>query len=141
MEGNSAQQDEHSSEISARAPLLEWVASAIGLLLILSVLGFIGWQALNDPSSSPAIIVEAKDVSLVPGGYRVIFHAQNTGGIAAVQVRIEGTLSAGNNQDSQTSSVILDYIPGHSSREGGLFFTQDPQAGNLALRASGFANP
>jgi uncharacterized protein (TIGR02588 family) len=56
-------------------------------------------------------------------------------------VRIEGTLSATSNQTPQTSSVILDYIPGRSAREGGLFFTQDPQAENLVLRASGFANP
>lgn len=140
MQGDGAHRDEHSSDISDHTPLLEWIASAIGLLLILTVLGFIGWQAMNDPGSSPAIIVRATDVSSVPGGYRVIFRAENTGGTAAAQVRIEGTLSAGSGEP-QTSSVILDYIPGHSAREGGLFFSQDPQAGDLALRASGFANP
>ena len=69
-----------------------------------------------------------------------MFQAQNAGGAAAAQVRIEGTLSAGG-QAPETSSVILDYIPGHSAREGGLFFTQDPQSGNLTLRALGFTKP
>jgi uncharacterized protein (TIGR02588 family) len=41
----------------------------------------------------------------------------------------------------EVSSVILDYIPGQSAREGGLFFTQDPRSGNLVLRASGYAKP
>lgn len=141
MRSDSNDGEETSSDISGRTPLLEWIASGIGLLLILSALGFIGWQALNDPGSAPAVIVEATDVSPIPGGYRVIFRAHSTGGAAAAQVRIEGTLSANNNLTPQVSSVILDYIPGRSAREGGLFFTQDPQARNLMLRASGFVNP
>lgn len=141
MRSDSNHREETSPDISNRTPLLEWIASGVGLLLVLSVLGFIGWQALNDPSSAPVVIVETTNISPVPGGYRVIFRAHNTGGAAAAQVRIEGTLSANNNQTPQVSSVILDYIPGRSMREGGLFFTQDPQAGNLVLRASGFANP
>jgi uncharacterized protein (TIGR02588 family) len=140
MESNSAHRDDHSSGVSGHTPVLEWIASAVGLLLILFVLGFIGWQALNDPHSPPTISVEATNISPVPGGYRILFQARNAGGAAAAQVRIEGTLS-GSGQEPQTSSVIIDYIPGHSTREGGLFFTQNPQAGNLVLRASGFADP
>ncbi|WP_457089320.1 TIGR02588 family protein [Microvirga sp. P5_D2] len=140
MKSDSTHKDERSSEIAQHTPLLEWIASGIGLLLVVCMLGFIGWQALDDPRSPPAITVEASDVSSVPGGYRVIFQARNAGGAAAAQVRIDGVVSTGN-QGPETSSVILDYIPGHSAREGGLFFTQDPRTGNLALRASGFAKP
>jgi uncharacterized protein (TIGR02588 family) len=104
------------------------------------VFGFVGWQALGDATSPPVITIEATEASPVTGGYRVTFQARNVGGAAAAQVRIEGTL-AGGDRPPETSSVILDYIPGHSSRKGGLFFTRDPQSGNLSLRASGFAEP
>jgi uncharacterized protein (TIGR02588 family) len=140
MKSDSAHRNEPFSDVSQHTPLLEWIASGIGLLLVVCMLGFIGWQALHDATSPPAITVDTADVSPVPGGYRVIFQAHNSGGAAAAQVRIEGTLSAGN-QAPENSSVILDYIPGQSAREGGLFFTQDPRSGNLALRASGFAKP
>jgi uncharacterized protein (TIGR02588 family) len=121
-------------------PWLEWLASGIGFLLVVGVFGVIGWQAFGDATSAPEITVETTGVAPAAGSYRVTFTARNDGGAAAAQVRIEGTLSDGS-RPSETSSVVLDYIPGHSAREGGLFFTQDPRAGDLALRASGFAKP
>lgn len=137
---DSKHRDERSSHAAPHTPLLEWIASGIGLLLALCVFGFIGWQAIDDPGSPPAVRVEATEVASVPGGYRVIFQAHNSGGAAAAQVRIDGTLS-GTSQSPETSSVILDYIPGQSMREGGLFFTQDPRSGRLSLRALGFTKP
>lgn len=140
MESDSARPNGHSSGIGRHTPWLEWCASGIGLLLTLCIFGFIGWQALDDAGSPPVISVEAIHVSPVQDGYRVTFQAYNAGGSAAAQVRIEGIVSA-DNRAPEISNVILDYIPGQSARKGGLFFTQDPRRGNLALRASGFAEP
>ena len=41
----------------------------------------------------------------------------------------------------EASEVTLDYLPPRSDREGGLFFAHDPRAGDLQLRAKGFARP
>jgi uncharacterized protein (TIGR02588 family) len=125
---------------SQHTPWLEWLASGVGLVLALCVFGFIGWQALGDATSPPVVTIETTDVATVTGGHRVVFQARNAGGAAAAQVRIEGTVS-GSGAPPETSSVILDYIPGQSAREGGLFFTRDPKAGDLSLRATGFAKP
>jgi uncharacterized protein (TIGR02588 family) len=125
---------------SHHTPWLEWLASGVGLVLALCVFGFIGWQALGDATSPPVVTIETTDVATVTGGHRVVFQARNAGGAAAAQVRIEGTVS-GSGAPPETSSVILDYIPGQSAREGGLFFTRDPKAGDLSLRATGFAKP
>jgi uncharacterized protein (TIGR02588 family) len=133
-------QDRPGPGSGGRIPWLEWLASGIGFLLVLGVFGVIGWQAFGDATSPPEISVETTGVAAATGGYRVTFKARNDGGAAAAQVRIEGTLSGGS-RSAETSSVVLDYIPGHSAREGGLFFSQDPRAGDLAVRASGFANP
>lgn len=123
-----------------QVPWLEWVASGIGLLLVLGIFGVIGWQAFNGATTPPAITVEVKDVAPVEGGYRVLFLARNAAGEAAAQVEIEGTVSKAG-ADAETSRVVLDYVPGHSVRQGGLFFTHEPRSGSLAVRATGFATP
>jgi hypothetical protein len=99
-------------------PWLEWLASGLGLLMALCVFGFIGWQALHDATSPPMITVTA---------------------IETTQVRIEGAVPG--SDGPEFSSVTLDYIPGHSARKGGLFFTLNPQSEKFTLRAAGFAKP
>jgi uncharacterized protein (TIGR02588 family) len=54
-------------------------------------------------------------------------------------VRIEGAVPG--SDGPEFSSVTLDYIPGHSARKGGLFFTLNPQSEKFTLRAAGFAKP
>jgi len=136
----SSKSDERRSGSSKRTPWLEWVASGVGLLLAVCIFSVIGWQVLDDVTSPPVITVETTGVAPITGGFRVMFQARNIGDAAAAQVRIEGMLSR-NGQSPESSSVVLDYIPGHSAREGGLFFTQDPQSGNISVRAAGFAKP
>jgi uncharacterized protein (TIGR02588 family) len=140
MERDKSSNNEYRSTSIHHIPSLEWIASGIGLVLALCMFGFIGWQALDDPTSAPFITVEITGATSVAGGYRVTFRARNMGGAAAAQVRIEGTLTRGSGS-TESSDVVFDYIPGHSARAGGLFFAQDPQAGNLSLRATGFASP
>ncbi len=123
-----------------QVPWLEWVASGIGLLLVLGIFGVIGWQAFNGATTPPVVTVEVENVAPVEGGYRVLFRARNSAGEAAAQVEIKGTLSAAGT-DAEISRVVLDYIPGRSERRGGLFFVRDPRSGALAVRATGFAEP
>ena len=132
--------DPHPTAVDSTVPWLEWTASGIGLLLVLGMFGVIAWQAFHGATMPPIIIVEAENTTRTDSGYRVLFRARNVNGGAAAQVEIEGTISAGHDA-SETSRVVLDYIPGHSSRKGGLFFTQDPRAGALKLRATGYAEP
>jgi uncharacterized protein (TIGR02588 family) len=139
MDRSKANPDEHRVKPEARTPWLEWVSSGVGLLLVLVVFGLIGWQAINDASEPPAIAVDVGNVTPVPGGFRVEFRARNTGGSAGAQVEIEGVLSGGG--ADEISRVVFDYVPGHSVRRGGLFFTHDPRIGHLSLRARGYSAP
>jgi uncharacterized protein (TIGR02588 family) len=132
--------DTHSEESRPEVPWLEWVASGIGLLLVLGIFSVIGWQVFNGATTPPAITVEVENVAPVEGGYRVLFQARNSAGKAAAQVEIEGTVTAAG-EAAEASRVVLDYIPGYSARRGGLFFTRDPRADALTVRATGFAEP
>jgi uncharacterized protein (TIGR02588 family) len=140
MNRKSRTNDIHPAKAEQQMPWLEWLASAIGLLLVLGIFGVIGWQAFNGATVPPVITVEVENVAPVEGGYRVLFRARNRTGEAAAQVEIEGKVTAAG-EDEETSKAILDYVPGHSARQGGLFFTHDPHSGSLAVRAIGFAKP
>jgi uncharacterized protein (TIGR02588 family) len=131
---------DQTGKVAPQVPWLEWLASGIGLLLVLGIFGVIGWQLFNGATTPPVIIVEVENVTPVEGGYRVLFRAHNSAGEAAAQVEIEGKVTEAG-EDEETSMAILDYVPGHSARQGGLFFTRDPHSGSLTVRAIGFAKP
>ena len=118
----------------------EWVAGAIGSVLVAAAL----WVLVSDalaPATPPDLRITVS--SITPAGatrHRVAFTARNLGSEAAAEVVVEGTLvrAAG---DTLRATVTLDYVPGRSRRSGGLFFDADPRAGELSLRAVGYAEP
>lgn len=128
-------------EPDGRTPALEWISAALGLLITLAILAFIGWQALAGPDEvPPAIEVTVRQVVPLPGGYVVEVVARNVSPSTAANVQIEGRLER-QGQTVATSRATLDYVPGHSERQGGLFFEEDPRAHDLGLRALGYARP
>jgi len=123
------------------APALEWIASAIGLVLTLAIVGVIGWKAWQGTGSDPPV-VEVRAERIVPagGGWVVEFVAINRSPTSAAAVQIEGTISRAG-RELATSQATLDYLPGRSERGGGLFFDEDPRAQDLRIRALGYADP
>ena len=53
---------------------------------------------------------------------------------------MEGELRSGAGS-VETSDTTIEYVPPHSERKGGLFFTSDPRQHELRLRAKGFEQP
>ena len=132
---------EASSKQVIRAPLLEWIFGGIGLVLTLSMIGFIGWQAMTQREEAPLHIeLRVEQVSEVGGTYAAEIVANNHSRRTAKGVEVEGTLRSGSSEP-EVSSVTFDYIPGCSSVRGGLRFSSDPTAGDLQLRALGHARP
>lgn len=121
-------------------PLLEWIAGAVGLTLVLLTLGVIGHEALMGDSSPPSIAVAAREVHAVKGGWLLEIDVINEGGSPAAGVAVEGELAAAG-QPPETAEATFDYVPDHSRRRGGLFFSHDPRTGPLTLRAKGFTEP
>ena len=116
-------------------PLLEWIASAAGLLLTLGVMAVIAGDAFNGSAEmAPDVTVAAVRVQQGGGGWLVEFEASNRSPVTAAQVTVEGALPGG-----ETSTATIDYIPGRSVRRGGLFFTAQPHG--VTLRAMGYQDP
>ncbi len=125
----------------ASEPLLEWIAAAIGLLLTLGIVAVIGREAISgEAAQPPAIEVRAESLVPIQSGYRVGIAAINRSGATAADVQLEGRLMAGDTL-VEASSLTLDYVPGHATRKGGLFFTRDPRRHRLELRALGYQEP
>jgi len=114
--------------------------AAFGLLGVLGILGFLGYEAVAGDTTAPDPLIRVTDVQSVGGGYLAQLEVRNRGGDTAAGLTIEGTLTRGG-REVETSDVTLDYLPGGSVREAGLFFTQNPRQGQLELRALGFQEP
>lgn len=116
-------------------PFLEWLASAIGLLLTLGVMVVIARDAFNGSAGmAPDIELVARAPEQQGGRWLVRFDAHNRSPTTAAQVTVEGALPGG-----ETSTAVIDYIPGRSTRGGGLVFTQEPRG--VRLRPLGYQDP
>ncbi len=118
-----------------KAPLLEWIASAVGLVLTLGVMAMIARDAFNNSAEmAPDIEVVVREAQQQGNRWLVRFDAHNRAPVAAAQVTIEGALPGG-----ETSTATIDYIPGRSTRGGGLVFSTEPR--DVRLRPLGFQDP
>ncbi|KQW86787.1 hypothetical protein [Brevundimonas sp. Root1279] len=116
-----------------KPPVLEWIMGALGLLIVLGVLGVILSEAFGprDPAALEARLVEARPS---PTGWLAEIEVENAGDETAAQVEIEGRLGA------ETASATLDYVPARSRERLTLGFDADPRSG-LTLHTKGFTEP
>jgi uncharacterized protein (TIGR02588 family) len=139
MAGKSKEQ-ERDTRPGAATSKWEWVAGAVGLVLVLGAVGFIAYNALTAEPSVPAVTVEHVGTQRNAGGYVVEFRARNAGPSTAASLTISGTLYDGST-GIETSQVTLDYLPPRGERRGGLIFQTDPAGHELKLKAQGYVDP
>jgi uncharacterized protein (TIGR02588 family) len=85
-------------------------------------------------------LVAAVGLVLVEAGYLVRFRAVNRGGQTAAGLLVRGDLK-GEAEVVETSEARLDYLPGGSERQGGLYFRENPDRFRLEIRARGYERP
>jgi uncharacterized protein (TIGR02588 family) len=98
------------------------------------------YEAIAGDSSPPDVSVKIQSVLPTQNGFRVEFRVVNAGGGAAKGLNVAGELRVGDDV-VETSETTIDYVPSHSERQGGLFFTLDPHLYDLQLRAEGYETP
>ena len=127
-----------------RIPVIEWIVAAVGLLMLLGTLGFLVRSATAGDKSPPRVTVQVDSISSStnPTGFLVQFRAINQGGTTAATVGITGELKEGDGDGTlESRSTELDYLPAHSTRLGGFFFTLDPRLHRLTLSSTGYQKP
>ena len=136
-ERNSNQGHQQAAE---SIPVAEWIAAAIGLALVLGALWVLLSHGLSGDQKPPDVSLRVVEVQRTTGGWLVQFEARNGGDETASELGVRGELVAGDSA-METAETTLDFLPGGSTRDGGLFFTRDPASAQLRLTAMGYRDP
>jgi uncharacterized protein (TIGR02588 family) len=131
---------EKEPEKLQHAPAWMWGIGMLGLILVFGSIVFMLYEAIAGDSSPPDISVQVNSVLPGRNGFLVEFQAINSGGSTAEGLTIEGELRNGT-ESIETSDTTIEYVPSHSRRGGGLFFSSDPRQYELRLRAKGYETP
>ena len=119
---------------------MEWVTGLVSALLIATLIGYVGWNALTEELKPPEFAIEATGMERVTGGYRITFDIENRANATAAAVIVRGELLRGE-ESVETVDVTFDYVPGESQSSGAILFTTDPGSARLTLRAVGYTDP
>ncbi|WP_159585415.1 TIGR02588 family protein [Chelativorans xinjiangense] len=136
----AAQTPKREESRNKKPHTLEWVAGGLSAAVILAMVGFILYHALNTTAIKPDLRVLVEQVEVTDDGFRVDFRAVNRGDATAAGVEIEGRIER-DGETIETSRITIDYIPAHSRQRGGLLFSQDPDRYRLRLAAKGYTDP
>lgn len=121
-------------------PVWEWVIAAVGLILVVAALGTTLYRAVTEESTSPILDVSVDSIEPTANGYLVEFRVRNTSNQTAAALTIEAQLKKGG-ESVETSTATLTYAPANSVRQGGLYFTKNPNEFELQIRALGYEKP
>ena len=121
--------------------LLEWIAAALGALLVAGMFTFIAIEAIATKDSGPPML-DVTPVAIVSDGQSHVVEVKvtNRSGRTAAAVEIQGDLRRGA-QLVETSHATLSYVPGQAERRAGLIFTRNPRHYSLQVRPGGYEVP
>ena len=118
------------SASSPRTPA-EWVSLAVSLLLLACVVGAIIWLWVKEPAGPPRFEVERAAVRVEAGLYHLPVAVTNVGGEAAGQVRVEGRLSTGGQEERPATTI--EFLPVRAREEAVLIFRGDPSGASVEV--------
>ncbi len=139
-EKQSQQQGPPAESDDAAPPFWEWVAAAAGLLLVLASVGVLAYYAWTGEADQPRPSVQVLAVDRQPAGWHVAVRVHNGSQATAAALRLTGQLRQGP-ELVEEREVELQYLPGGSSREGGLFFSRDPRQYRLDWAFQSYEQP
>ena len=131
---------EQENKEARRTPLLEWVFAVIGLILVVSVIGFLIYEISTDEGKPADLNVKIEEIIPNDKGFLVKFALENTGDETVADVTVEGEIKKGA-ESLEKGDVTVDYVPSHSEKKGGMFFIEDPRTNEFVIRAKGFNEP
>lgn len=118
----------------------EWLAAAVGLLLLTGSLWVLLARAFGSSPQPPNITFEVRKVTPVSGGWLVQFDARNSGDETAADLRLRASLTR-NGEEVEAVESGLNFLPARSTRAGGLYLEQDPRDGRLEIRSMSYQEP
>jgi len=118
----------------------EWFAGVLSALLILSLLGWLGYQSYQYQPDKADFRFEVNGYTAVKNGYRVAFSVFNLTRSSAAQVHVVGTMREQQGR-VEHATATFDYVASEAQSSGALFFTEDPRNQDLKLRVESYIDP
>ena len=116
------------------------MAASIGAALVLASMGILIHSAATSHDSPPRLWVRVASIEAAGEQHLVMIEVGNEGGSTAADARIEAQLRQ-HGAVVERSETTIDFVPPKSKRRAGVFFSRDPRANELTLRASGYREP
>jgi uncharacterized protein (TIGR02588 family) len=119
---------------------LEWSVFAASLLLVVSVVAYLAYDALTAGDEPPRIAVQLGAPEQRADHFAVPVTVTNEGDQTAEGVVVEVVLERG--EEEEQAQFEVAFVPRQSAREGWVTFEQDPAtADRLTARAIGYEKP
>ena len=121
---------------------LEWTVFGVGLVLVLSVVGFLVYDGASMGDAPPDIEVTLGQPERRGDEFLVPVAATNRGDQTAEGVQIEVVLeTATGGGEPERGEVSVAFLPRRATRRGWVSFHTDPSAGRLRPRVLGYEKP
>lgn len=129
--------EDERSETNER---LEWIVASISAVIVVALLGFILFEAVTKTGDRPDISFAINGGGAMAAGYVIEVEVRNDGHVtvASVDIEAEAVLGA---EETEISSVTLDYLPAESHAEVGLVFSRQVDPEQVRLRVLGYRYP
>ena len=122
-------------------PAAEWVVAALGAALVAIALIVLVGDAMRGDREPAAITFTIDTVVAAPPGYLAKVTARNSGGETAAGLVVHAVLHGADGAAVETSELVLDYLPGRSTRAIAFMFTRDPAMHRLSVAARAYQAP
>lgn len=118
---------------------LEWTAFAVGLVLVLGTLGYLGYDGFQLDGQPPYMEIQLGAPLARENAFLVPVAVTNRGDESAEDVRIEVVLAHG--QAHERGELDMAFLPRGATRHGWVTFHADPRTGTLTSRVLGYERP
>ncbi|MCF3642150.1 TIGR02588 family protein [Rhizobium sp. TRM95111] len=119
---------------------IEWLTGLVSAALVLAIVAWIAYEAIRREDTPPDLTITVLDTRRTGSGHRVTFEIRNAAPTSAAAVTVVGEIRGGDSVLDR-AEVIFDYVPAESKAKGALIFEDDPAAGMLVIRPTGFTDP
>ena len=119
---------------------LEWTVFAVGLVLVLTTLGFLVRESLAGAGGPPDGVARLGTPRASAGGFMVPVEVANLGKGTAEDVQVTVTLDLPDG-DPEEAELDIAFLPRDSRRNGWVTFRSDPGKGSLRLGPIAFEIP
>lgn len=128
-----------AKSLRERTPICEWLAAGAGLILTLTVIGYLVFEGVTAGDGPPILSVAAQPAQAVAGSFIVPVTVRNDGDTTAADVAVRATVQGVTGTEERSASFAL--VPARGEAVGGLVFETDPRGRPISLRAEGYAEP